>query len=111
MSIWNKHLSGMFAGNKAKAEKKGDFQCPLCKEWVKAGELRAHAAKDDERFKEGLMIADQAGSPRMGRDRRCGRTNHYARNSRFNRQWKPRTTLPPLSMSVSFVRRVIPSSV
>ena len=66
---------------------------------------------DDERFKEGLMIADQAGSPRMGRDRRCGRTNHYARNSRFNRQWKPRTTLPPLSMSVSFVRRVIPSSV
>jgi hypothetical protein len=33
------------------------FRCPICGEDVKAGELRAHAALDDERFREGRIIA------------------------------------------------------
>lgn len=51
MSIWNKYLCGLFGDDKSKVEKKGDFQCPLCKERVKAGELRVHA-KDDGQFKD-----------------------------------------------------------
>jgi predicted RNA-binding Zn-ribbon protein involved in translation (DUF1610 family) len=57
VSIWNKHLCGLFGGGKETAKRRGDFTCPLCGEAISAGELRAHAAKDDQRFKHGLMIA------------------------------------------------------
>ena len=57
MSIWKRHLCSFFGNAKSDATPAGTFRCPICGETVKAGELRAHAAKDDERFREGLIIA------------------------------------------------------
>jgi|SRR5882724_4120842 len=57
MSIWNEHLCNLLGGNKRRALKKGEYQCPLCSEIVPVGELRAHAVADDQRFLDGLVIA------------------------------------------------------
>ena len=37
--------------------KANEYRCPICGDIISAGELRAHAALDDERFRAGLMIA------------------------------------------------------
>ncbi len=57
MSIWNEHLCKLLGGKKRRTSKQGEFQCPLCSETVSVGELRAHAALDDQRFRAGLVIA------------------------------------------------------
>ena len=54
MSIWKRHLCSFF---KTEPVPHDSYRCPLCGENVKPGELRAHAALDDERFREGLVIA------------------------------------------------------
>lgn len=56
MDIWNEHLCNLFRGNKRRAVKQGEFACPLCGEIVPMGEIRAHAATDDQRFRDGLVI-------------------------------------------------------
>jgi hypothetical protein len=57
MSIWNKHLCNLFGGNKARPLKQQEFKCPICGEIVPFGEMRAHAATDNRRFQDGLVIA------------------------------------------------------
>lgn len=58
MSIWNQHLCNLFGGgDKSKIPKKGEFKCPICGEIVPVGEIRKHAAEDDQRFKQGNLIA------------------------------------------------------
>ena|SRR5437867_3413100 len=57
MSVWTRHICSFFKGGKSDVPGPGTFRCPICGETVKAGEIRAHAARDDERFREGLVIA------------------------------------------------------
>jgi len=57
VSIWNQHLCNLFGGGKGKEPKKGEFKCPLCGEIVPVGEVRKHAAEDDVRFRDGMVIA------------------------------------------------------
>ena len=57
MSIWNEHLCNLLGRKKQRTPKQGEFQCPLCGETVSVGELRAHAALDDQRFRDGLVIS------------------------------------------------------
>jgi hypothetical protein len=56
MSIWKRHICSFFTSAPADTPQ-GVFRCPICGENVTAGEIRAHAARDDERFREGLLIA------------------------------------------------------
>ena len=56
VAIWNEHLCNLFKrGNRPL--KANEYRCPICGDIISAGELRAHAALDDERFRDGLMIA------------------------------------------------------
>jgi hypothetical protein len=57
MSIWNEHLCNLFGGNKRRPLKQDEFKCPICGETVLFGEMRAHAAADNRRFQDGLVIA------------------------------------------------------
>ncbi len=57
MSIWNWHLCNLFGGNKRHDLEQNKFKCPVCGEIVPVGELRAHAATDNQRFQDGLVIA------------------------------------------------------
>lgn len=56
MSIWNEHLCNLLGRNKRRTLKKGEFACPICGETVPVGEIRVHAATDDQRFRDGLVI-------------------------------------------------------
>ena len=57
MSIWNRHLCSFFKREGTESLPRGTYRCPLCSENVNAGEIRSHAALDDQRFREGLVIA------------------------------------------------------
>ena len=57
MSVWKRHLCSFFKSERVESVPSGTYRCPLCGENVKAGEIRAHAVLDDERFREGLVIA------------------------------------------------------
>jgi hypothetical protein len=57
MSIWTKHLCNLFGGDKSGSPKSGEFKCPICGDIVPMKELLTHATADDERFKEGKVIA------------------------------------------------------
>jgi hypothetical protein len=41
----------------AATDRRGQYTCPLCSETIPASEILAHAALDDQRFRDGRMIA------------------------------------------------------
>jgi hypothetical protein len=57
VSIWNKHLCNLFGGGKSRSPKQGEFRYPICGDIVPVRELLAHAVADDERFRDGRVIA------------------------------------------------------
>jgi hypothetical protein len=57
VSIWTRHLCNLFGGEKSQELKPGEFKCPICGDIVPARELLTHAVADDERFREGRLIA------------------------------------------------------
>jgi len=108
VSIWNKHLCNLFGGgDKSKTPKPGEFKCPLCSEIVPMKELRSHAASDDQRFKDGMLIAriKQDHPEWVEADGACPQCIEYYRKALHVEKIKPReypdrdTGAPPWAKS------------
>jgi len=96
MSIWNEHLCNLLSGKKRPTSKQGEFRCPLCSETVALGELRAHAALDDQRFRDGLVITriKQDHPEWVEADGACPRCIEYYRGISGAEKVKPRPYVP-----------------
>ena len=92
MSIWNAHLCNLFGGDKSKEPKPGEFRCPLCGDIVPVGEIRVHAVADDQRFKEGRLIAriKQDHPEWLEADGACPKCMEYYRQTLGGEKIKPR---------------------